>query len=239
MPKATQRFELLVGSDAVRRLKDKRVAVFGLGGVGGSLAEALARAGVGRLDLVDDDVFTETNLNRQLFAVSSAVGQKKTAVAKKRLLDVCPACVVTTHDMFYLPETADAIDLRQYDYVADAIDTVSAKLELICRAKAAGVPILSCMGTGNRLDPTKLTVCDVYKTAGDPLSRVMRRELRKRGVPSLTVVCSDEEPIPRHETDDPPETKGNLSRPAPGSSPFVPPAAGLLMASVIVRELIK
>ena len=227
MPKATQRFELLVGSDAVRGLKEKRVAVFGLGGVGGSLAEALARAGIGRLDLVDDDVFTETNLNRQLFAVSSAVGQKKTDVAKKRLLDVCPACVVTTHDMFYLPETADAID------------TVSAKLELICRAKAAGVPILSCMGTGNRLDPTKLTVCDVYKTAGDPLSRVMRRELRKRGVPSLTVVCSDAEPIPRHETDDPPETKGNLSRPAPGSSPFVPPAAGLLMASVIVRELIK
>ena len=239
MANARTRFEMLVGAWALQKLKASKVAVFGLGGVGGSLAEALARAGVGTLDLIDNDVFSETNLNRQLFATTETVGQDKVGAARARLLLVAPDCEVRERRLFYLPETADALDLTQYDYIADAIDTVAAKLELITRAKALGVPILSCMGTGNRLNPAMLRVKDLSETSGDPLARIMRRELRKRGVEHLTVVCSDEPPLkPVPPADGAPETKGNTGRVAPGSSPFVPPAAGLLAASVIVRELI-
>ena len=237
---ARSRFEMLVGAEALAKLRRARVAVFGLGGVGCALAEALARAGVGHVDLVDDDAYSLTNLNRQLFATTKTLGEDKVTAAAARLREIDPACEVTEHRLFSLPETAGEIDLSVFDYIGDAIDTVAAKLELITRAKAADVPIVSCMGTGNRMDPLGLTVKDIYETQGDPLARIMRQELRKRGVGSLTVVCSDEPPLgPAADLSEPPETKGATHRPAPGSSPFVPPAAGFAMASLIVRALIS
>lgn len=219
-----ERTERIMGSAALETLAEKRVAVFGLGGVGGHAAEALARAGVGAIDLVDRDTVDETNRNRQLVALISTVGKAKTDVMRERILDIDPECRVTTHHLFYLPETAAEIDVSDFDFIIDAIDNVTAKLCLIERAKAAGVPLICSMGTGNRLDPSKLIVTDISKVTGDPLAKIMRKELKDRGLGHLTVVASTELPV----------KTGTRS---PGSSPFVPAAAGLLLASYVVREL--
>ena len=231
------RTQLLIGKDAMEKIRGSRVLIFGVGGVGGCAAEALARSGVGTLGIVDDDYVAETNLNRQILALHSTLGMHKADAAKQRILDIDPETCVQTYKMFYLPENADRIDFSSYDYIVDAIDTVTAKLEIAVRADKAGVPLISAMGCGNRLDPSKLIVTDIYKTDTDPLARVMRRELRKRGVPKLTVVCSTEPAMPRAPGEDTGELKG--SRPAPGSTPFVPTAAGYLLASRVIMDLMK
>lgn len=224
------RTELLIGASAVERLSVCRVAVFGVGGVGGFCAEALARCGVGALDLVDADDVSVSNMNRQLIATRSTVGQRKVLAMRDRLADAAPDCRVTCHDLFYLPENADQIDLSVYAYVVDCIDTVSAKLELAVRCTALGVPVISAMGAGNKLDPTKFIITDIYKTETCPLARVMRRELRKRGVPSLKVVYSTE------TARTPVLPDGTPSR-TPGSVSFVPGVAGMILASEVVRDL--
>ena len=229
------RTRLVLGDDALRRLSAARVAVFGLGGVGGYAAEALARAGVGRLDLIDSDVVDVTNVNRQILALSSTVGLPKVEVAAARIREINPDCVVRTFRTFFLPETKDLFDFSQYDYVADAIDTVSGKLQLIESARAAGTPVICCMGTGNKLDPTRLEVADVYETEGDPLARVMRRECRRRGIDRLKVVYSKEPPVAPQEQPEEAPTGGR--RAVPGSVSFVPGAAGLILAGEIVRDL--
>lgn len=243
------RTELVLGREAVVGLKQRRVAIFGVGGVGGYAAEALVRSSVGAIDLFDDDRVCLTNLNRQLIATRSTVGQYKVDVMEARLKDINPAVQVTTHKLFYLPDTADSIDLSVYDYVVDAVDTVTAKLELICRAKAAGVPVISAMGAGNKIDPGRLKVADIYETRVCPLARVMRRELKRRGIRSLTVVYSDEEPVKpiddpsiscRYHCVCPPGTvrKCTARRDIPGSTAFVPPVMGIMIGGKIVRDLI-
>ena len=228
------RTELLLGAEALEKLKAARVIVFGLGGVGGHAAEALVRAGVGAIDLVDDDRIGVSNLNRQLFALHSTLGMDKVDAAKARLLDVNPELAVTTHKCFYLPETADRFDFSRYDYVLDCIDTVTGKLQLVEAARAAGTPIISCMGTGNKLDPTGFRVSDISKTRGCPLARIMRKELKKRGIAHLQVVWSEE--LPREPLEAAvPDRQGRRS--VPGSVSFVPPAAGLIMAGAVVRAL--
>ena len=223
------RSEMLLGSESMEKLKNASVIVFGVGGVGGYVAEALARMGVGRIALVDNDKVSVSNINRQIIALHSTVGQYKTEVMRDRILDINPNAKVETFNMFYLPENADSIDLKNYDYIADAIDTVSAKIELAVRADKFGVPIISAMGTGNKLDPTKLEVTDIHKTSGCPLARVMRKKLRDRGVKKLKVVYSKEEPV---------RPKFNAEKPStPGSVAFVPSVAGLIMAGEIVRGL--
>ncbi len=222
-----ERSALLLSDGAIEKLKRARVAVFGLGGVGGFAVEALARAGVGTLALVDSDRVSDSNRNRQIYALSSTVGLLKTEVARERVKEINPACNVRTFTTFYLPENADEIDLSQYDYIVDAIDTVSAKIELAARASALGVPIVSCMGTGNKLNPQLLKLSDLAKTKVCPLARVMRRELKKRGIEHLNVVYSEEEPIP---------VAGNR---VPGSVSFVPPVAGFLLASKVIKDLIE
>jgi tRNA A37 threonylcarbamoyladenosine dehydratase len=228
----------VIGCGAIERLKHARVAVFGVGGVGGYVCEALARAGVGAIDLFDSDAVSLSNVNRQIIALHSTVGQAKVEVMRARILDVNPDCEVTVHNVFYLPENADDYPLDGYDYIADAIDTVAAKLELIVRATRAGIPIISSMGTGNKLDPSRLTVTDLSKTAGCPLARVMRRELKARGIAHLRVVYSEEPPV-QAPPDAPALENDPHKRVPPGSLPFVPPVAGLLMASEIVKDLIK
>lgn len=228
------RNEMLIGPSGQQVLKNANIIVFGTGGVGSSAAESLARSGIGRLTLVDSDTVDITNINRQLLAVEEAVGKDKTTVQAKRLLSINPALSVTEKKMFYTPENADEIDLSQYDYIVDAIDTVSAKIELIVRAQNLSVPIISCMGTGNKLHPEMLTVADIYKTKECPLCRVMRRELSKRGVKKLKVVYSEEKTItPCFQ----PESETNKA--IPGSMPFVPPVAGFIMASQVVLDLLK
>ena len=230
------RTEMLFGSEGMERLFRAHVAVFGLGGVGGYAVEALARSGVGSLTLVDNDTVSESNLNRQLLATRSTVGQYKTDVAKARVLSINPDAEVFTHRLFFLPETADSFDFRGYDYIVDAIDTVSGKLELAVRAQEAGVPIISSMGTGNKLDPTALEVADIYETSVCPLARVMRRELKKRGVPALKVVYSKEPPLT--PLSPPAEADGaNPVRHIPGSTAFVPAAAGLILAGEVIKDL--
>ncbi len=226
------RMELLFGAEAMEKLKNCRVAVFGLGGVGGHLAEALARCGVGHLDLIDHDTVAETNLNRQAVALQSTLGMEKVEAMKARILDINPQCQVTLHPVFYTPETADRFDFSQYDYVADAIDTVAGKIQLVQAAKAADVPIIAAMGAGNKLDPTAFRVADISKTKGCPLARVMRTELRKRGINHLKVVYSEEAPRTPAATD---EQSGK--RQTPGSTAFVPPVVGLIMAGEIVKDL--
>ena len=221
----------IIGDSGITKLKNARVAVFGIGGVGGYVAEALARSGVGSLDLIDKDVVSITNINRQIVALHSTVGKYKTEVMRERIADINPDCKVVEHRLFYLPDTADEIDLSQYDFVVDAIDTVTAKLELAVRTKALGVPFIACLGTGNKLDPTKLTISDVSKTSICPLARVMRRELKARGINHLTVLYSTEEPIRSTVTEN--------GKPVPASSAFVPSAAGLIIASYVVRKLIE
>ena len=228
------RTRLLIGDDGIERLKKARVAVFGLGGVGSYVVEALTRCGVGTLDIIDDDVIALSNLNRLLYATQENIGQPKTEVVKARIASICPDTVVHAYNCFYLPETADRFDFTQYDYVADAIDTVSGKLGLVLQAHDAGVPIISSMGAGNKLDPTAFEVADISKTSVCPLARVMRRELRKRGIEHLKVVYSKEPPIEPENT----EPDGtHQKRQTPGSCAFVPSVAGLIMAGEIIRDL--
>jgi tRNA A37 threonylcarbamoyladenosine dehydratase len=224
------RSEMLLGKESIEILKNSKVAIFGVGGVGGYVAEALARMGVGHIALIDNDKVSVSNINRQIIALHSTVGRYKTEVMKERILDINPNAKVETFNMFYLPENADSIDLKNYDYIADAIDTVSAKIELAVRADKLGVPIISAMGTGNKLDPTKLEVTDIHKTSGCPLARVMRKEMRDHDVKKLKVVYSKEEPV---------KPKFMAEKPAtPGSVAYVPSVAGLMMAGEIVRGLI-
>ena len=244
------RTQLLVGEDGMEKLRAARVAVFGVGGVGSYAVEALARSGVGALDLIDDDRVCLTNINRQIIATRKTVARYKADVAAERVADINPKCVVKKYKMFYLPETEHEFDFTQYDYVVDAIDTVAGKITLVLRAQEAGTPIICAMGTGNKLDPTRLEVADIYETSVCPLARVMRRELRRRGVKSLKVVYSREEPIkPKEDLSIscrahcicPPGTERKCTdrRDIPGSTAFVPPAAGLIIASEIVRYLIS
>lgn len=230
-----QRTEILLGKEAMERLFSSRVAVFGLGGVGGSCAEALARAGIGALDLIDNDEVSVTNINRQIIATFDTVGKKKTEAMKERIASISPACEVRTYDMFFLPENQDTFDFSGYDYVVDAVDTVTAKLSLIQRAKEAGVPIISSMGAGNKLDPASFRVADIYATSVCPLAKVMRRECRKRGIRSLKVVYSTEEALVPEES-----TAGDGSgRSTPGSVAFVPAVAGLIIAGEVVRDITR
>ncbi len=230
------RTELLLGRDGVERLMTARVAVFGIGGVGGYACEALARAGVGALDLFDHDTVSLSNINRQIVALHSTVGRSKADVMRERIADIDPDCRVQVHEVFYLPENADSFPLDGYDYIVDAIDTVSAKVELAVRAERAGVPIISAMGAGNKLDPTRFSVTDLFRTQGCPLARVMRRELKKRGLQRLKVVFSDEPVCQLHETPECADAQIGGKR-APGSVSFVPSVAGLILASEVVREL--
>ena len=218
----------LLGAPAVARLQKAKVAVFGLGGVGGFACEALARAGVGRLVILDNDRIDETNLNRQVIALTSTVGKLKTDVMEERLLDINPDIEIEKHAMFYLPENADEIDLSDCDYLVDCIDTVAAKVELAKRGQKYGIPVISSMGTGNKLEPARLEVCDITKTSVCPLARVMRKKLKEAGVDQLKVVYSKEEPVRAEDT-------GRT----PGSVSFVPSAAGLIMAGEVIRDLIK
>ncbi len=235
MSEQFSRTELLLGGAAMERLKKARVAVFGVGGVGGHAAEALARSGVGCLDIIDDDRVCLSNLNRQIFALHSTLGQYKADAARARLLDINPEMTVNAYKVFYTPETADQFDLGVYDYVVDAIDTVSGKLELAVRAQAAGVPIISSMGAGNKLDPARFEVADIYETSVCHLARAMRHELRRLGVRRLKVVYSREEPIkPASAVQDERDSR----RQVPGSTAFVPSVAGLILAGEVVKDLV-
>ena len=232
VPVKDSRTALLLGEAGVNALKKARVAVFGIGGVGGFACEALARAGVGSLLLVDDDTVSESNLNRQLIALRSTIGQPKVSVMAARIADIDPSIAVETRQCFFDETTAGSFDFSAFDYVIDAIDTVSAKVELICRAKAAGTPIVSCMGAGNKLDPTKFVVTDLAKTDTCPLARVLRQRLRKQGIAHLQVVYSTEPPLTPLET-----IQDGGRRQLPGSVSFVPSAAGLVAAGAVIRAL--
>ena len=229
------RTEMLLGSEAIRKLQNARVAVFGLGGVGGYAVEALARSGVGSLDLIDSDRVSVSNLNRQILATHSTVGMLKVDAARNRVLDINPGCQVKTWPVFYTPDTADTFDFTQYDYIVDAIDTVTGKLALVDRAKAAGTPIICCMGTGIKLDASAFQVADISKTTMCPLARVMRKELTKRGIRHLKVVYSQEEALTPTGWEE--EAAALGKRQIPGSVAFVPGAAGLLLAGEVVRDL--
>lgn len=233
MKEQFERTALLLGEDAVEKLAAARVAVFGIGGVGGYVAEALARSGVGSFVLTDNDTVSVSNLNRQIIALHSTVGRYKTDVMKERILDINPEAQVKVRQCFFLLENADSFDFTQYSYVVDAVDTVTAKLEIIMRAKAAGVPVISSMGAGNKLDATGFRVADIYETRVCPLARVMRRELKKRCVESLKVVYSEEEPIKPVA-----EIPGEGKRALPGSVAFVPSAAGLVLAAEVIKDLL-
>ncbi len=234
------RTRLLLGADGISRLRNAHVALFGLGGVGGYAAEALARSGVGHIDLIDDDTVSLTNLNRQLLATHDTVGQYKVDVAAARIHSIDPSIQVRAFRTFFLPETAQQFDFSQYDYVLDAIDTVTGKLCLIAQVKAAGSRIISCMGTGNKLDATAFRVADISKTSGCALARIMRKECAKRGLTGVKVVYSTELPIePAEDPSDPmePQREGSSRRSTPGSTAFVPAVAGLIMAGEVIREL--
>ena len=227
------RTALLIGEEGLEKLKKARVAVFGVGGVGGYVVEALVRSGVGTLDLIDKDVVSVSNLNRQIIALQSTVGMLKTEAAEGRAKDINPDVVIHKHNVFYLPETANDFDFSQYDYVVDAIDTVSGKIALVEQAKVVNTPVISSMGAGNKLDPTAFEVADISKTSVCPLARVMRRELKKRGIEHLKVVYSKEEPLPSALID---EESGKT---VPGSIAFVPSVVGLIIASEVIKDLIK
>ena len=243
------RTELLLGNENMERLHNARVAVFGIGGVGGYTVEALARTGIGMLDLIDDDKVCLTNINRQIYATHKTIGRYKVDVAKERILDINPDAVVNIYKTFYMPDTADQFDFSQYDYVVDAIDTVTGKLMLAKQAQEAGVPIISSMGAGNKMDASGFMVADIYETSVCPLAKVMRRELKKRGIDHLKVVYSKEKPITPIEsrevsckTDDtcPSEAEkkgGTGRRQVPGSNAFVPPVVGLIIAGEVVKDL--
>ncbi len=221
-----KRTEALIGNDALEKLKSSHVAVFGIGGVGGYIVEALARGGIGEITLIDNDTVKESNINRQIIALTSTVGDKKTEAFEKRLKDINPEIKVNLCDLFVLPENCGEIDFSRFDYVADAIDTVSGKLAIIENCKRAGVPVISSMGTGNKLDPTAFEITDIYKTSVCPLARVMRYELKKRGIKKLKVLYSKENPVKQDSR-------------TPASISFVPPVAGLIIAGEIIKDLIK
>ena len=227
------RTEILIGEECIRTLAGSRVAVFGLGGVGSYVVEALVRSGIGALDLIDGDKVSRSNLNRQLIATEDTIGRDKTEVARERVLSIDPDCRVTVHNVFYLPETGDSIDFSCFDYVVDAIDTVAGKMEIIERAVKAGVPVISSMGTGNKLDPTRFEVADIYSTSVCPLARVIRKECRKRGIDALKVVYSKEEAIRSFAEDE----DSSKERPVPGSVAFVPSVAGLIIAGEVIKDL--
>ena len=222
------RTEMLIGKDAICKLKHARVAVFGVGGVGGYAVEALARAGIGAIDVIDDDTVSFSNINRQILAVHSTIGEYKADVAVRRIADINPDCKVTPHKIFFMPDNADKIDFSVYDYVIDAIDTVTGKKQIILSANNAGVPVISCMGAGNKLDAAAFTVADIYDTSVCPLARVMRGICKENGISSLKVVYSKEPPI----------KTGGQER-IPGSISFVPGAAGLILAGEVIKDLIK
>ena len=231
------RTRLLLGDEGMEKLKNARVAVFGVGGVGGYAVEALARSGVGALDLIDDDVVAPSNLNRQIIALQSTVGKPKVEVAATRIADINPDCIVRTYRTFYTPDTAGQFDFSLYDYVIDAIDTVTGKIALVMQAQAAGTPIISSMGAGNKLDPSAFEVADIYKTSVCPLARVMRRELKKRGVKRLKVVYSREEALtPEGEIE---QDAVHKKRATPGSVAFVPAVAGLILAGEVVKDIVN
>lgn len=234
MSNAFSRTQMLLGEQGMERLARAHVAVFGVGGVGSYAVEALARCGVGELTVVDDDVVSLTNVNRQLVATLRTVGRPKVEVARERILDVNPDCRVHALRLFYGPDTANALDMAAFDYVIDCIDTVSAKLLLVERARAAGVPVLCSMGTGNKLDPTRFEVADIYKTSVCPLARVIRLECKKRRIRRLKVVYSKEEPRTPLPSD---EQKGTAGRAVPGSVSFVPPVAGMILAGECIKDL--
>lgn len=242
------RTELLFGKEAMERLAAARVAVFGIGGVGGYVCEALVRSGVGAFDLIDDDRVCLTNLNRQIIATRKTVGRLKTEVMKERILEINPHADVREHTCFFLPETAEEFPFEEYDYVVDAVDTVSAKLALVTKCAQTGTPIISCMGAGNKLDASAFRVADIYQTRVDPLARVMRRELKKRGIRKLKVVYSEEQPVRpiedmaiscRAHCICPPGTKRHCTdrRDIPGSTAFVPSVAGLILAGEVIKDL--
>ena len=244
------RTELLLGKDAMEKLADSRVAVFGIGGVGGYTVEALARSGVGTIDIIDDDKVCLTNINRQIYATQKTVGKYKVDVAKERILEINPQANVNIFKTFYSPETADLFDFNNYDYVVDAIDTVTGKIELVMNADKTGTPIISSMGAGNKLNPAEFEVADIYKTSVCPLAKVMRHELRKRGIKKLKVVYSKEKPITPIEDMAisckahcicPPGTarKCTQRRHVPGSNAFVPPVVGLIIAGEVIKDLYK
>ncbi len=227
MKESMERTSYLIGEDGVALLENKHVALFGVGGVGGYVAEALGRAGIGTLTLVDKDTVSISNINRQIIATYDTVGRSKTKVMEERLHSINPELKVECRDCFFLPDTADSFDFTDYDYVVDAVDTVTAKLELVKRAQEAGVPIISCMGTGNKLDPSRFEISDIGKTSVCPLAKVMRRELKKRGITKLKVLYSKEEPI-KHE-----------AGAVPGSISFVPSVAGLMIAGEVIKDLLR
>lgn len=229
------RTEMLFGSENVNKLKSKSVLVLGVGGVGGYVCEALARSGVGKIDIVDNDTVSVSNINRQIIALNSTVGQPKVEVMRKRMLDINADLDCTAYQMFYLPESASEIDFSKYDYIVDAIDTVSGKIALVLEAQRTGTPIISSMGAGNKVDPTAFKVSDIYKTSVCPLARVMRTELKKRGVKSLKVVYSEEKAI---EPEIPEEMK-NLTKIPPASCAFIPSVVGLIIASEVIKDLMK
>ncbi|MEE0966861.1 MAG: tRNA threonylcarbamoyladenosine dehydratase [Bacilli bacterium] len=228
------RLEILIGYENFDRLVHSHVAVFGVGGVGGYVVESLVRSGIGEITVIDYDTVSLTNLNRQIIAIEETIGKKKVDVIEKRIMSINPECEVHTYDMLYLKETADSIDLTRFDYVVDAVDNISAKLELIERCQKLNIPIISCMGTGNKLDPSMLEITDIYKTSVCPLAKVMRRELKKRNIKKQKVLYSKEYPIKPLKSNE--ETN---KREVVGSTSFVPSSAGLLIGSFVVRELIK
>lgn len=235
MPNAFSRMEILIGDEGTNKISKAKIAVFGLGGVGSYVAEALARCGVASLTLVDNDTVSVTNINRQLYALRSTIGKSKVDIAKERIRDIDDGILVHTYETFYNEDTADMFDFSAYDYVVDAIDTVTAKLLLIEKAKACGTPIISCMGTGNKLNPSKFEIADISKTSVCPLAKVMRTELRKRGIKKVKVLYSKEKPIKPADNG---ERKGTAERPVPGSISFVPSVAGLLIAGEVIHDII-
>ncbi len=231
MQEQFSRTERLLGDGSVDRLAGKRVAIFGVGGVGGYVTEALVRTGIGAFDLIDSDTVALSNLNRQIIATTKTLGQYKVEVMRERILDINPAAQVTVHKCFYLPETADEFDFSAYDYVVDAVDTVTAKLDIIVRATEAGIPVISAMGAGNKLNPGMFEVADIYQTSVCPLAKVMRRELKKRGVEKLKVVYSKEPPRKQQHQGE--------GKPVPASVAFVPSVAGMMIASEVVKDLLE
>lgn len=232
------RTSLIVDKEKLAHLWNKRILIFGVGGVGGNALESLARIGIGSFDIVDDDTVALSNINRQILATRSTYGQNKVDVAEQRVHDVNPEIIVNKHQTFYLPDKKEEFDFSKFDYILDCIDTVTAKIDIICEAKRVGVPVISAMGCGNRLDPTKLVLCDIYETKGDPLSKIMRHELKKRNITSLKVVCSTEQPIKpkaiEYESSLVPGKKN-----VPGSTSFVPPVAGTFIGYQVAMDLIN
>lgn len=232
------RTEILLGKEKMNKLFSARVAVFGIGGVGGYVVEALARSGIGAFDLIDSDKVCLTNINRQIIATHQTIGEYKVDVAKERILQINPDAKIKTYKTFFLPETEDQFDFSEYDYVVDAIDTVAGKIALVLKANEAGTKIISCMGAGNKMDPTQFEVTDIYKTSVCPLARVMRTQLKKRGVKKLKVVYSKEQAI-KPEYNDSVEEKGTAHRPVPGSNAFVPSVAGLIIAGEVIKDIVQ